>query len=308
MVDHADIIYMNGRIYDSQLGRFLQADPFIQAPKNSQSYNRYSYVLNNPLSYTDPSGYLFSGLKKFVKKYWKTALAIAASYVTFGLATGAWSFSAISNLSIGAMIGGGAAAGFVSGAITTGSFKGALTGALSGAVFGAIGGARLGGWETFALSGISGGIMSELQQGKFGHGFVSAGLGAATGGMVGKGVISRIISSAIIGGAISKIIGGKFANGAFSGSFARTLDEAKQGNLFAKEDSAGKTSFKKKVDIVKGNLADLDDAKQYVNETYDNLLDGIDIEFANLDERNFGQACLTDSCIQLNFEKIHSGN
>ncbi|WP_371196109.1 RHS repeat domain-containing protein [Glaciecola sp. SC05] len=38
---------MNGRIYDPILGRFLQADPFIQGPKNSQSFNRYSYVLNN---------------------------------------------------------------------------------------------------------------------------------------------------------------------------------------------------------------------------------------------------------------------
>lgn len=43
---------MGGRIYDPTLGRFLQADPHIQAPKNSQNYNRYSYVLNNPLSYT----------------------------------------------------------------------------------------------------------------------------------------------------------------------------------------------------------------------------------------------------------------
>ena len=51
---------MNGRIYDPTLGRFLQADSHIQDPKNSQSYNRYSYVLNNPLSYTDPSGYSFS--------------------------------------------------------------------------------------------------------------------------------------------------------------------------------------------------------------------------------------------------------
>jgi RHS repeat-associated protein len=56
-VDHADIIHMNGRIYDSTLGRFLQADPLIQAPDNSQSYNRYAYVFNNPLKYTDPSGY-----------------------------------------------------------------------------------------------------------------------------------------------------------------------------------------------------------------------------------------------------------
>jgi hypothetical protein len=36
---------MNGRIYDPTLGRFLQADPHIQAPQNSQSYNRYVYVL-----------------------------------------------------------------------------------------------------------------------------------------------------------------------------------------------------------------------------------------------------------------------
>ena len=48
---------MNGRVYDPQLGRFLSSDPIIQAPTNLQSYNRYSYVLNNPMSYTDPSGY-----------------------------------------------------------------------------------------------------------------------------------------------------------------------------------------------------------------------------------------------------------
>jgi hypothetical protein len=48
---------MNGRVYDPELGRFMSADPFVQAPYNSQSYNRYSYTFNNPLSYTDPSGY-----------------------------------------------------------------------------------------------------------------------------------------------------------------------------------------------------------------------------------------------------------
>ncbi|MDR7090662.1 hypothetical protein J2X05_002686 [Cellvibrio fibrivorans] len=48
---------MNGRVYDPELGRFMSADPFVQAPYNSQSYNRYSYVFNNPLSFTDPSGY-----------------------------------------------------------------------------------------------------------------------------------------------------------------------------------------------------------------------------------------------------------
>ena len=71
-----DIIHMNGRIYDPTLGRFLQADPFIQYPNNSQSYNRYSYVLNNPLSYTDPSGYL--SLNPFkVKSHYKHGLKVS---------------------------------------------------------------------------------------------------------------------------------------------------------------------------------------------------------------------------------------
>jgi len=48
---------MNGRAYDYNLGRFLSVDPFIQAPGNSQSLNPYSYIMNNPLSGTDPSGY-----------------------------------------------------------------------------------------------------------------------------------------------------------------------------------------------------------------------------------------------------------
>jgi hypothetical protein len=48
---------MNGRIYDPTIGRFMSADPFIQAPYELQSHNRYAYVMNNPLLYTDPSGY-----------------------------------------------------------------------------------------------------------------------------------------------------------------------------------------------------------------------------------------------------------
>ena len=47
---------MNGRLYDPVVGRFLSPDPFIQDPSFSQSYNRYSYALNNPLKYTDPTG------------------------------------------------------------------------------------------------------------------------------------------------------------------------------------------------------------------------------------------------------------
>jgi hypothetical protein len=51
---------MNGRVYDYNLGRFLSVDPFIQDPGNSQSMNPYSYIMNNPLAGTDPSGYMAS--------------------------------------------------------------------------------------------------------------------------------------------------------------------------------------------------------------------------------------------------------
>jgi hypothetical protein len=49
---------MNGRVYDYNVGRFMSVDPFIQAPQSSQSINPYSYIMNNPMSGTDPSGYL----------------------------------------------------------------------------------------------------------------------------------------------------------------------------------------------------------------------------------------------------------
>ena len=56
-VDSMGLIHMNGRMYDSILARFISADPVVQAPLDMQSYNRYSYVRNNPLAYTDPTGY-----------------------------------------------------------------------------------------------------------------------------------------------------------------------------------------------------------------------------------------------------------
>nr|NQU89385.1 hypothetical protein [Bacteroidota bacterium] len=50
------LINMNGRMYDAGLCRFLSPDPYVQMPDYSQNFNRYSYCLNNPLIYSDPSG------------------------------------------------------------------------------------------------------------------------------------------------------------------------------------------------------------------------------------------------------------
>ena len=51
------VVNMKGRIYDPKLGRFLTPDPIVAHPGVGQSWNPYSYVLNNPLRYTDPSGF-----------------------------------------------------------------------------------------------------------------------------------------------------------------------------------------------------------------------------------------------------------
>ena len=53
------LINMNARLYDPLLGRFLSPDPYVQAPEHSQSFNRYSYCMNNPLIYKDENGEFF---------------------------------------------------------------------------------------------------------------------------------------------------------------------------------------------------------------------------------------------------------
>jgi RHS repeat-associated protein len=55
--DETGLYYYGGRYYDPQLGRFIQPDPTVPDPTDSQSFNRYSYCRNNPLNQTDPSGF-----------------------------------------------------------------------------------------------------------------------------------------------------------------------------------------------------------------------------------------------------------
>ena len=211
-VDSMGIVHMNGRIYDPKLGRFLQADPIVQAPKNSQNLNRYSYVLNNPLSYTDPTGYSFSSFWKKIRPF--VAIAIAA-----------WNPGAIL---FGNAILAGATTGFIAGGVATGTLKGAFIGGLTGAAFGAVGGMdSLGKVGKTLAHGAVGGISSELQGGKFGHGFLSAGVTQALAGPIGdiSGRTARVVAAATVGGTVSEITGGKFANGAMTGAFSRALND-----------------------------------------------------------------------------------
>jgi RHS repeat-associated protein len=149
------LIHMNGRIYDPVIGRFLQADPIIQAPHNAQSHNRYSYVMNNPLSFTDPSG--FSSWTKFRNKWLRPIIALAAAWF-IGPAVANWALAGLTSQAAasGAMFmtyaeiatttqlaiagaAGGAAAGFAAGGIMGGNIQSALQGAFAGGLTGGVG-------------------------------------------------------------------------------------------------------------------------------------------------------------------------
>jgi RHS repeat-associated protein len=51
------LVHLNGRVYDPKVGRMMSADPLVPEPMNGEAWNRYSYVINNPLKYTDPTGH-----------------------------------------------------------------------------------------------------------------------------------------------------------------------------------------------------------------------------------------------------------
>ena len=72
-VDELGLVHMNGRIYDPEIGKFLSADPTLQFPESTQGYNRYAYAGNNPLSYTDPSGFSF----------WKRLMMAVGSFLSY---------------------------------------------------------------------------------------------------------------------------------------------------------------------------------------------------------------------------------
>jgi len=72
------LYYYNARYYNPVLGRFINADTIVPDPTNPQSLNRYSYVINNPLVYTDPSGHAFWKRVKDIIKKPAVALGIQA--------------------------------------------------------------------------------------------------------------------------------------------------------------------------------------------------------------------------------------
>nr|WP_243748865.1 T6SS effector amidase Tae4 family protein [Pseudomaricurvus alcaniphilus] len=226
MLDQVGLIHMNGRIYDAKLGRFWQADPFVDGKFNTQGYNRYSYGKNNPLSGIDPSGYgFFSEVFDDILGITESPILNAVAQVAACYFGGPWGCAAYASAS---------ARGH--GASWGDALRAGATAYISAQAFSAIGGADFGAYDAFIrplAHGLVGGIMSELQGGKFGHGFVSAGLTKAinVNGIVGIDAdlaAVRVVTAAVIGGTISEATGGKFANGAVTAAFGQLFNGEQQ--------------------------------------------------------------------------------
>lgn len=249
MVNDFDVIHMGGRTYNPVLGRFMQADPNIQFAGNLQSYNRYSYVMNNPMKYTDPSGYFLAGI---IKNAFRSVLKLIPQSVgNF--------FIAIGSILCGPWA--GACAAFatyefsrVHGMSRTGALRAAAAAGVAAYAFGKIGDYYNNAGAANLMDAIDngsdfshltsfggnyliagqiaaqitahaavGGIVSSIGGGKFGHGFFSAGvtkgLGTPISDHFDQGVISGTVTQMVIGGTASVISGGKFANGAMTAAY-----------------------------------------------------------------------------------------
>ncbi|WP_141733950.1 FG-GAP-like repeat-containing protein [Oligoflexus tunisiensis] len=217
-IDGMNLIHMKGRIYDPTIGLFLSADPYVQDPTEIQNLNRYTYVMNNPLAYNDPTGHFFS--RKTLKHWGRQISNVGKGVVDFVTSPGrflshnwekgrTWISNSqnqrlVMSIAVSAAaswIGPGAGAlwyqqmaysaavGYTSSYVASGGdSKAALNGAITGAAFSLVGSAFDKAKMTPAVRvgkvmahGTVGGVSAVASGGKFESGFLSAGLSQAIG-------------------------------------------------------------------------------------------------------------------------------
>ena len=201
------LINMNARLYDPKLHRFLAPDNFIQEPSNSQNYNRYGYVWNNPLRYNDPSG----------EVVWAVAIGAAVGVIMNGINNSSHGQPFFQGVIKAAGIGG------ISGALSFGAGSAVL--GIGGSVLQQAGTGIL-------LHGASAGMMSGMSTGDFWSGFVVGGVSSGVASGIGATGISnqywmagaQIGGATIVGGASSVLAGGNFWDGARQGFITATLN------------------------------------------------------------------------------------
>lgn len=147
-LDQFGLINMNGRMYDPVVGRMLSPDNYVQEPGMTQSFNRYSYAMNNPMVNTDPDGHFWNfviGAAVGAFSGWQIGKAKGASgwgmfsYIVGGAAIGAFT-SGVGDAVIGSFGAAGMGVGTTSAVMGAYATAGAASGIVAGASFSALAG------------------------------------------------------------------------------------------------------------------------------------------------------------------------
>ncbi len=245
-LDELGFVHMNGRIYDPLLGRFLSPDPHIQDEGLLQNYNRYSYVLNNPLRYTDPSGEVWWHVAAFI-----VGAALASSnnrdlkvigtlMMMAALATVNGEPGLLQMLAGKDVVVPATASAFGSAAIANTIAYGPEAGLKAGvfaAAFAFVGGSEAFGElkkvtaERVIAHAVLGCVQQASSGGQCGPGAAAAAFGKiATGLSEGLNSIpAQFAVTTVVGGTVSVIGGGKFANGAAQAGFGYLFNECAHG-------------------------------------------------------------------------------
>jgi RHS repeat-associated protein len=249
-LDTVALVHMNGRVYDPLVGRMISADPTVPDPMNAQAWNRYSYVGNDPLAFTDPSGFswlsdVFHDIVNAISSLFNAVpilrsiaqLVITAVLSPFvgpfvAAAAGAAIITGLSGGNLGQMLRAGAIA-----AATAFAFNvvGAATNAVAGQGFD-LSAAHIQpqfGTDAYAFNvaghAAVGCLSSVASGGSCGSGAAAAAAGAAATPLVNTAFpnprgnagdfIGGTAASGVVGGLASVAGGGKFENGAITGAF-----------------------------------------------------------------------------------------
>jgi RHS repeat-associated protein len=183
-----ELVLFPARTYEPKFGRFMQPDSIVQALSDPQTFNRYSYVRNNPVNLVDPTGHKFKW-----KKWFGVVMGVIATIATGGLGAPAFVTAitaAFVSTTSGALVNGvplgkayqlGVVSGFtamVGGQLipTSGFYGGAAVGAASNAAGAALTATIMGGDPLkAALKGAAGSVVGSGLQAWLGSNGVSTG-------------------------------------------------------------------------------------------------------------------------------------
>uniref|UniRef100_UPI00211ED1DE RHS repeat-associated core domain-containing protein n=1 Tax=Bradyrhizobium sp. SRS-191 TaxID=2962606 RepID=UPI00211ED1DE len=241
------LVHLNGRVYDPLLARFTSADPTVTDPMNMQGWNRYSYVGNDPLAFTDPNGFswfsnwfgwigkAFTAVGNFIKNNFMSLLQVAITAVLSFTPIGPVAAAAIASAVVTGLSGGNL------GQI----LKAAAIAAVTSFAFTQIGptpsfASNPGGYIASVGANAAVGCASSVASGgSCQSGALAAGVGSALSPVTrtvfqnplhnAGDLIGGTLMQATAGGLASIAGGGKFANGALTAGFqylAQTSAEA----------------------------------------------------------------------------------